>query len=251
MADTDGQDDQIDNGTDNEVTFTPEDAKRLQAEHEKMKQALAKANKEAKERRLALKALEDEGLSVEDALALKKRLEDDEHATATRKGDVDKIREQLQNKFEKEIKDRDAVIAKQKTTIYDFLVSSKASEGLNALGAVKGAAKVIMPHIQKHTQVLEEDGKYVVRVIDEDGDTKFNDDGHEMDITGYLNELKKDDVFQHMFVQTNNSGGGSKTGGGSAKGGGEVKLRKSTATKQQKMDIISKKGYKAWSELPE
>ena len=106
-----------------------------------------------------------------------------------------------------------------------------------------------MPHVQKHTQVLEEDGKYVVRIVDEDGDTKFNDNGEFMSIQEYLEkELKADEVFGNLFVATQHSGGGSKSGGGK---GGDRKLRKSTFSRVEKTEFIAKNGYGAWAKLPE
>lgn len=254
MADKDDGSGDLDNDVDTKEgsegeNFTPEDFKKLKEEHERTKQYLAKANKEAKERRIALKSLEDAGLTVEQALALQKKIEEDDHVQAQKRGDVEKIREQLQGKYEKEIKERDEKLSKMKASLYENLVSSKAADALNSLGAVKGAGKVLMPHIQKHANVIEEDGKYVVRIVDEDGDTKFTDGGEYMDIQGYLKEMQVDEVFGHLFVQTSHSGGGSKSGGKA--GGGAKKYTKSTITKEEKMELIKKEGYAAYKKLPD
>jgi hypothetical protein len=218
----------------------------LREEHEKTKGYLSKANKEAKERRLALKELEEHGLTIEEAVTLKKRLEEEERERAVKKGDVEKIKEQLTNSFEKEKKELLTKVERMQKSLYENLVSAKANEAISEAG---GVPKLLMPFIQKFAQVQEEDGKYAVRILDDDGEVRFNNKGDYMTIHDYVDELKSDEVFGRAFEVNVRSGSGSKSGGAGGKQNTMPQSR-SKMTVQQKVDFISEHGQSAYLNLP-
>lgn len=218
---------------------------RLKEEHEKTKLYLNKANKEAKERRLALKELEENGLSVQEAIELKKRLEEEEHKKASQKGDVEKIKEQLMSSFEKEKKELSGKIEKMQKSLYENLVSAKASEAISSAG---GVPKLLMPFIQKYAQVQDEDGKYAVRILDDEGEVRFNSRGDYMTISDYIGELKADEVFGRAFMADAKSGTGSKPNSSSS-GKATVKSRAAMSAKE-KSEFIRENGQDAYLKLP-
>jgi len=218
----------------------------LREEHEQTKRYLNKANKEAKERRLALKELEENGLSIEEAVNLKRRLEEEEREKAVKKGDIEKVKEQLTNSFEKEKKDLMGKVEKMQKSLYENLVSAKANEAISEAG---GVPKLLMPFIQKFAQVQEEDGKYAVRILDEDGEVRFNNKGDYMTIHDYVEELKGDEVFGRAFEVNVRSGSGSKSGSAGGKQSA-IPQSRSKMTTQQKVEYISEHGQTAFLNLP-
>jgi arsenate reductase-like glutaredoxin family protein len=218
----------------------------LREEHEKTKVYLNKANKEAKERRLALKELEEHGLTIEEAVTLKKRLEEEERERAVKKGDVEKIREQLTTSFEKERKELLTKVDRMQKSLYENLVSAKANEAISEAG---GVPKLLMPFIQKFAQVQEEDGKYAVRILDDDGEVRFNTKGDYMTIHDYVEELKSDEVFGRAFEVNVRSGSGSKSGGSGGKPPA-VPQSRSKMSVQQKIEYIGQFGQDAFLNLP-
>jgi len=205
-------DNEFDNDIDEDEDQDEEDNELLstRAELRKAKEALRKANKEAKDRRLQLKTLEKAGLSVDDAVKLREKLEAEEHKRALKRGDVEKIREQLEAKYRDQLSEKDEVINNMKSSLHDYLITNRANEALTSLGAKKGANRVLNPLIQQHTTVVEEDGKYVVRVKDEDGDVRFNDKGDYMSVSEFISEMKSDEVFGDLFQVASASGTGSR-----------------------------------------
>ena len=219
----------------------------LREEHEKTKLYLNKANKEAKERRLALKELEENGLSIEEAVTLKKRLEEEEREKAVKKGDVEKVKEQLTHSFEKEKGELLTKVERMQKSLYENLVSAKANEAISEAG---GVPKLLMPFVQKYAQVQEEDGKYAVRILDDDGEVRFNSRGDYMTIGDYVSELRNDEVFGRAFMVDFKSGGGSKPNGST--GGKPAKIgNRSKMTTSQKIEFIGEHGQEAYLALPE
>ena len=218
----------------------------LREEHEKTKLYLNKANKEAKERRLALKELEDNGLSIEEAVSLKKRLEEEEREKAVKKGDIEKVKEQLTTSFEKERKEMLTKVERMQKSLYENLVSAKANEAISEAG---GVPKLLMPFVQKYAQVQEEDGKYAVRILDDDGEVRFNNKGDYMTIHDYVDELRGDEVFGRAFEVNVKSGSGSKqSGGGKAH---SAPMSRSKMTTAQKIEYIGEHGQDKYLALPE
>lgn len=228
-----------------DVNKVLEELQNLKKEHENTKVYLNKANKEAKERRLALKELEENGLSVAEAIELKRRLEDEERDKAAKKGDVEKVKEQLVLGFEKEKKELAKKIEKMQKSLYENLVSAKASE---AISSAKGVPKLLMPFIQKYANVQDEDGKYVVRILDDDGEVRFNNKGDYMTITDYVEELKQDEVFGMAFIANVKSGSGSKPNASAS----NVKptINRSQMSYKQKSDYIKEHGQEEFLKLP-
>jgi hypothetical protein len=220
----------------------------LKEEHEKTKLYLNKANKEAKERRLALKELEENGLSIEEAINLKRRLEEEEREKAFKKGDIEKVKEQLTSSFDKEKKEMLTKIEKMQKSLYENLVSARANEAISEAG---GVSKLLMPFVQKYARVQEEDGKHTVRIFDEDGEVRFNSRGDYMSISDYISELKSDEVFGRAFMVDVRSGAGTKAGSSSTVSSKNTSnLKRSQMSYKQKAEYISENGQEAFLSLP-
>lgn len=242
------QDEEVEDST-NELSS--DEIKSLRNEHTKMQQALAKANKEAKEQRLRLKRLREAGLDVDTAIELKQKMREDERKRAMKQGDVDKIKLQLEEQYTKQLSESQDRLSKMEKALNETLVSDKVGQALNELGAANGAHRIITPVIEKYIKVVDDDGRYTVVITDEDGDTRFNNEGKYMSIKEYISELRTDEVFSRLFVQTNNSGTGSSASGQRRGGGGkpQPKTRKEMSN-TDKAAFIKEKGMEAYLALP-
>lgn len=247
MADENLNDDVQEEGNEVNAEELKAQFESLREEHEKTKLYLNKANKEAKERRLALKELEENGLSIEEAVNLKKRLEEEEREKAVKKGDIEKIKEQLTSSFEKEKGELMTKVERMQKSLYENLVSAKANEAISEAG---GVPKLLMPFVQKYAQVQEEDGKYAVRILDDDGEVRFNSRGDYMTINDYVAELRSDEVFGRAFMVDFKSGGGSKPNGATGGKSGKITNR-SKMTTAQKIEYIRENGQDGYLALPE
>lgn len=245
-VDGEGEGDEIDT-----EELSPEKIKSLLSEHNKMQQALAKANKEAKEQRLRLKKLREAGLDVDTAIELKQKMRDEEHKRALKRGDVDKIRVQLEEQYTGKLSEAEVRISKMEKALHETLVSDKVGQALNELGAANGAHKIITPVIEKFIKVVDDDGRYTVVITDEDGDTRFNNEGKYMSIKEYIAELRVDDIFSRLFVQTNNSGTGSSASGQRRGGGGKPPPKtRADMSATEKSAYISEHGMDKFLTLP-
>ncbi|MCO4316334.1 hypothetical protein M8997_003995 [Phyllobacterium sp. 21LDTY02-6] len=91
-----------------------------------------------------------------------------------------------------------------------------------ALAEAKGSVDLLLPHVRAHTRVKEIDGKFVVEVVDKDGNAKIADSkGTPMDIKGLVAEMRQSDTFGRAFEASGNTGTGKQPGNGG--GGGQQK----------------------------
>jgi hypothetical protein len=89
-----------------------------------------------------------------------------------------------------------------------------------ALAEAKGSVDLLLPHVRAHTRVKEVDGKFVVEVVDKDGNAKIADSkGTPMDIKGLVAEMRQSDTFGRAFEASGNSGTGKTPGNGGGGGG--------------------------------
>lgn len=87
-----------------------------------------------------------------------------------------------------------------------------------ALAEAKGSVDLLLPHVRAHTRVKEVDGKFVVEVVDKDGNAKIADSkGTPMDIKALVAEMRQSDTFGRAFEASGNTGTGKQPGNG---GGG-------------------------------
>lgn len=102
------------------------------------------------------------------------------------------------------------------------------AEATSAIAAAKGSPKVLLPHIKSHVKVVEEDGEFVVHVVDARGNQRIGDaKGTPMTIAQLVEEMKQDADFARNFEGSGSSGGGASRSS-TAGGGGAVKSIAST-----------------------
>lgn len=235
---------------DSDESVSLSEYKKLQEHVQKLQKAQHKTNKEAQKRRQQLKKFEDAGYDPDQALELAKKADEYEHNQAKKQGNVEKLTQQLEEKYNGKINELNEKLTTKDKALRDVLVSDRLNQAMNDLGAVTGASKALIPYAERFINVQEEDGKYNVVVLDEDGDPRWNPDGSYMGIKEFLQELRTDDVWSNFFQQSNHSGTGSTSGNSKAKGGGKnAPKSKANMSPQDKVAYIAENGRDAYLAL--
>jgi hypothetical protein len=173
--------------------------------------ALDKERKTAKERATALAAWSALGERPEDV-----RIKLDELAEAVAKaGDsskaLERLRADLEQGYGKKLNAKDQEVAAMRATVERYLVDNEAT---TALVEAKGAVQLLLPHVKASARVIEENGHYVVRVVDKDGDPRGDGKGGFMSIKDLIAEMKASESFGRAFDGSGTTGGGRPSGGG-------------------------------------
>lgn len=177
----------------------------------------------------------------------------EEYRTIDPKKDADRIanekfeaaKGQLLEKHLEEIATRDKRIEHLAATVSELMIDQVATA---ALAEAKGSVDLLLPHVKARTRVKEVDGKFVVEVIDKDGNVRIADaKGTPMDIKGLVAEMRQSEAFGRAFEGSGQSGSGMQPNNG---GGGSSQLKRSAMTTQQKADYIAEHGQAAFLKLP-
>lgn len=114
---------------------------------------------------------------------------------------------QLLEKHTGEISARDSKIGSLTKTIEGLLIDQAATA---ALAEAKGSVELLLPHVQRHTRVREQDGRHIVEVVDKDGNARIgNAKGDPMTISDLVQEMRKSEAFGRAFEGLGQSGGGT------------------------------------------
>jgi hypothetical protein len=174
---------------------------------------------ESAQRRIALRVFEDLaselGLEVGDegiATALQAHI--DELVTKIKggsdfKANVEKIKAEAAKQLEEAMNAKDKIIGEKTSALETHLIGDVATR---ALTEAKGSAELLLPHITGRCKVVEDDGKYVVRVVDPQGDFRSNGKGGWMGVSALVEEMKGEDKFARAFESEAPGGGGTKPG---------------------------------------
>jgi hypothetical protein len=131
---------------------------------------------------------------------------------ATKKGDFDKLKQELDAEHEKEKTEWAQERKELHQAIEDALIDTQAMSELNAKGA---KAKALLPHVRSAVRVVRlENGKRVVRVLDPEssGDEEsyrtWFKTSEPMTIANLLEEMAEDDEFKPLFPGDEGAGAG-------------------------------------------
>ena len=170
-----------------------------------LKSALEKERKRARDLEKAAKAYEGVGMTPEEIAELVKAREEAEKSSLEKKGEWEKLKVQMLDKHQKDLSAKDEEVKKMKQTLESFLVDAAATE---AIASAKGIPQLLLPHVKSAVSVVEEDGKYQVRVMGKDG-PRVNAKGEFLGIKDLVSEMRESDIFSRAFEGSGISGGGA------------------------------------------
>lgn len=225
-----------------------------------MKAALARANKEAGDRRKQIDRWEKIGKTAEEIEELLAKIDEDKDKAAHEKGDVEAVKKQMLDQFAKERKKLEDKIAeaevktgKMRSAMESQMIDATATA---AIVEAKGDPFMLLHHVQRFAKVEEaDDGKYMIKVMDPlEGTEKVNGEGKPMTIPELVAEMSQNERYARAFVGNGHSGGGSRQ-----QGGGErpstVKSKKELDTREKRMAFVKtfpseEAGMDAYDKLP-
>jgi len=121
---------------------------------------------------------------------------------------LDKIKMDYQRKQDEAIAAKDADIQDRDRALQKHLISDVATREITN---AKGKVTVLMPHVERQCKVVrDEQGDYVVRVVDSQGDFRSDGAGGWMKVGGLVEEIKQDPDFGGNFESDMQKGGGGK-----------------------------------------
>lgn len=180
-----------------------------------LKSALQKERDAAKAASKQVQAWAALGKSPEEIQALVESQAQAEREKLTKNGEWEKLRDQMVSQHKTELSKKDEAISARESALSRHLVDAAA---VTALAEAKGSAALLLPHIRAAVKVVEENGEYVVRVVDKNG-PRVNGKGEFLTIKDLVVEMRQSEEFGRAFDATGTTGGGAQgsTGSGGSK----------------------------------
>lgn len=175
-------------------------------------------SKEREAKKAALKNLKAfDGLDAEEAREALEKLEkfggelpDDEKI----KQRIESVRKQLQEQHAEALKSKDDRNAQLLQQLSDVLIESSASTALRTIGGDEDTVEMLLPLLTKKAKLVEEDGKFQVHILGEDGNPIISKKSTgNMTFEEYVSGLKDSDRFSRAFPAKGVAGSGSNRGG--------------------------------------
>jgi hypothetical protein len=219
-----------------------------------LKSALQKERENNKTLTQSRRALEEQyaGFDPDEFTRLKELEEKDNENKAEKKGEWDKLKVQMTDKHTEELGKRDAREAKLLTALERKTIDAEAVAALNEF---KGNVTLLLPHVKGHVKMVEEDGAFVARVVDDAGNPRVNGDGNFLTVRELVSEMRDQDTYATAFDNTVKSGGGTPPGGGGEGPGGKKgvipsDLKRSSMITKDKVAFIKEHGEDEFMKLP-
>jgi hypothetical protein len=136
-----------------------------------------------------------------------------EAATSTKEGKAnwDKMKADLEAGHKRALDASGQQILGMKRTLESHLIDAEA---VKEIAEAKGSSQLLLPHIRSQVKVIEEGGKYVVRIVDAEGDPRGDSKGGFMTIKDLVAEMKTSDSYSRAFDATGTGGSGKQPGNG-------------------------------------
>ncbi|MBP8310812.1 MAG: hypothetical protein KAY46_26280 [Burkholderiaceae bacterium] len=185
-----------------------EDTAGLKSALQKEREAARTAEKQAK----AWMAL---GKTPEEIAALVDAQRKADEEKAVKGGEFDKLKAQMVEQSEREKTDLRNIIKSKDAAIERYLIDAQATA---AISEMKGIPVLLLPHVKAAVKVVEDNGDFVTRVVDAQGNPRVNSKGEFLSIRDLVDEMRQNEVFGRAFEPTGATGSGAGgSGGGSAK----------------------------------
>jgi hypothetical protein len=210
-----------------------------------LKSALQKEREQRKKMERSANDLKSqfEGVDLEEYQELRKLKDETERKKLETAGEWDKLKEQINTQHKKELDKREQREGQLLGQIQKLIVDNVAT---SAIAGAKGEPELLLPHIRSRTAVVEENGEFEVRVLNNKGEPRVNADGEYMTITDLITEMRNDNIFSRAFDGSGASGGGTPP---SKSGGAGSTKKRSEMSVDEKSEYIEKHGIQSFLSL--
>lgn len=190
-------------------------AERIAAETEGLKKNQKELLQEAKAAKARLAAYE--GIDPEEHKRLKQAADEAERKRLQGEGDFKALEAQLVKKYEGELDKERGISKGMRSAMEKHLIDSAA---IAELAKVSDSPRLLLPHIRSRMKVVEHDGEYVARIVDESGSVRIGKGSGStpMTLSELVEEMKQDKEYAPAFRGTGSSGGGATRSTGGASG---------------------------------
>ena len=219
-------------------------------ELERTRRALAKANKEAQDRRYKLQEWDDLGVDPETVKQWKEERRSEEVRKAEEEGRYQDIIERTRQEAATDREKAEEKVNQMKAQLESYLVDKNIAE---AISSEEGIPRLLQDITRKSVKtVLDDSGEYKTVVVDSDGLPRKGEDGSEMSVRDLVKSFKQDPDLQYAFRAPNTSGSGTDSQASAtppSKKPGPKPKRSSMTAKEQRA-YVQKHGYQEFSKLP-
>jgi len=218
-----------------------------------LKSALQKERENASNASKKARALEEQfaGFDAEEYQRLKELEASEEEKKAEKKGEWDKLKLQMTEQHNTELAKQKAREAALLTALERKTIDADA---VSALNEMEGNVTLLLPHVKAHVRMVEEDGAFVARVVDDAGNPRVNGEGNFLTVRELVSEMRDQETYATAFKAGVKSGGGTPPGGAGGdkgkKGVIPADLKRGGMTTKDKVAFIREHGEDAYMELP-
>jgi hypothetical protein len=147
--------------------------------------------------------LDEAGSANSEKIAELQRIIDEGGNAASK---FEKLKADMEAAHKKALAEKEAEIGRIEGSLRKHLIESAA---VSAISEAKGRVKPLLPTVVSRLKLFQENGEYVVRVADEDGDPRGDGKGGYLDIKGLVAELREDADYAPLFDASGVSGSGA------------------------------------------
>lgn len=208
-------------------SFVMDDSLFSQLDHSTLHSALGKERKTASALKKDLEAFQTLGTNPAEIQAKLVEMQETLAKKDAHAGQFEKYKTELDRAKAEDLSKKDAEIAKMRGSLMEYLVNSEATR---VLSEAKGSPDLLLPIIQKSAKVIEENGKYVVRIADAEGDPRYTSSGSFMSLADLVAEMRSHPQYGKAFEPSGTSGSGMRPGAPTQGGrAGSVQLSRAEA----------------------
>lgn len=125
-------------------------------------------------------------------------------------GQFEKYKAEVADLHAKALAAKDEALKTMQGTLESHMIHGEAA---TILAGEKGSPALLMPIIERSVKVLSEGGKYVVRVVDAEGDPRISaQTGQPVTLKEFVNELKAHPEYGKAFDASGQQGSGTRPG---------------------------------------
>jgi hypothetical protein len=232
-----------------EGVFKLRDPETLERAHQNAKAAEKAARKEAMELRKRVEQFKDlEDINPDEYRKMMAERQAAEEREAEKKGEWDKLKAQQNEQHQEQLTAKEREIERLNSALRTQMIDSELNKELVANEATTVGIKLLPYDLRQKVSLVEEEGKFHVRILGDDGKTpRVNADGDYLQIVDLVKEQRE--IFPDLFKGSAASGGGVPTSGAT----NGVAAHKAKAAKEmqpgEKAAFIAEHGLSAWREL--
>jgi hypothetical protein len=184
-----------------------------------LKSALDKERRAARDASRDVAAWKALGKTPEEIQALVDAQAESERSQLTKAGEWDKLRGQMTEQHQTELAKRDETAKTLRGQLEKHLVDAAAT---SALAAADGNPELLLPHVKSRVKVIEENGEFVVRVIDANGNPRVDVKGAFLSIADLVGEMRQTPTFAPCFPKAQGSNAPGSSNGSSRATGQDI-----------------------------